>query len=195
MLKHKSLTALIISCALIFSTSTAFAASKTLSISPIKQEKTNWCWSAASIMHAKFTASQFHSKSVSKTQTEVVVHVKGANVNEGASYAELDHGHEFVEGVAGDDDFYGGDWIYSYEGISDTYIDNNKPLTGIMTNPGVGSHAVVIIGYDDKDWPWETNDIMFNDPWDGTKHMCSYDSFWDGSALSGYAFDGVEQHR
>lgn len=53
-----------------------------LSTPLLGQQKTNWCWAASSQMVARTFVN------TGKTQTEIVIHVKGSNVNEGGTYTE-----------------------------------------------------------------------------------------------------------
>lgn len=61
----------------------AFADYTELNISPVKQEKSNWCWVAAGQM-----AGSYINPSVHRSQSEICSHVKGNTNDSTGSYLE-----------------------------------------------------------------------------------------------------------
>lgn len=56
-----------------------------LNVTPVRQEKSNWCWAATTRMIIDY----LHTWSPVPSQTNIVTTVKGSPVNEGASDAEM----------------------------------------------------------------------------------------------------------
>lgn len=62
-----------------------------VSVNIVKQAKTNWCWAASDEM-----AGRTMNRSSTRTQTDIVVFVKGKNINEGGTPSEGVKGANFA---------------------------------------------------------------------------------------------------
>ena len=137
-----------------------------LSVPIQTQGLSNLCWAACSWMVSHYYGS-------TKTQTEIVTHVKGGLVNEVASLSEI------VEAV---------DWAtnrgtaHASAGRSSFGLDQirheisqSQPMIAAVNN-GDSAHAYVISGAS-----WTSNSITVIDPARGAKTSVSYGDFCSGT--------------
>ena len=128
------------------------------------QQKSNWCWAASARMLS------FSYYDVTKTQTQAVVYVKGADINDGGTVYEAMEAASYYQNGANNLVAY--EWkIYSEQNIR-RFIDDGHP---IYIGRGwydynnekyirSGGHATVIFGYI---WNEKYNryDYLIRDPW------------------------------
>ena len=155
--------------------STLFAHAITaLHVNYIKQEKTQWCWVATSQMTGKYVYP-----SATATQTQIVIHVKGSDVNEPATVLETINATEFV---TNDTRSSGG--IYyplSFSGVKQ-YINAGRPIQPLVhktySDGRQSGHYYVIYGYNEA----SAGDYLYIvDPWDGYGKYVSYNDFLNGT--------------
>lgn len=138
------------------------------------QEKTNWCWVACARNSVRF------ERSVLRSQTAAVKKVKGANVNEGGTIAEIEKAAEYIS--YSNEDYDAISKKLSFVNLKSQVKRNNITIAcaGYYDSNNVrnGGHAVVIIGYVVNS---NGNYVQYFDPWDGIPYICSYTQFCNGS--------------
>jgi len=152
----------------------AGTSSKTLTINPIKQEYSMWCWAAASQMIA------IKIKGSTKTQCAIVKGVKGTTscADVGATDAQVRSALTF-NGLS---------YTTNYSGIPSAstikgQIDANKPLLyDYAYKSGSVKHAVVIKGYVYDSSSPTGSTIYWNDPGTGTTKSGSWSYLADNSS-------------
>jgi len=117
---------------------TAFAASKTLGVSEIDQNKSNWCWAAC----AQMIGSYFNS-SAGKDQYDIVKKIKGNTNDQTGSDSDI---CKAIRYASGDTVTYKtSDSALSFSGCQ-TEIDDGDPFVAKLVGSDV-SHVVVVSGY------------------------------------------------
>lgn len=150
----KVVVALLCSTMIFFSSSfTSYAVSNTLSVTRVKQAKSQWCWAAAAEMVGKYGTSS------SRTQWEVVNLIWGPTYpNVSGSVANMVSGVQYVS-----------NYTKSAKSINvlltlsnvQSYINAGKPMIARLAWNTSGGHAIVLSGYSD-------NRIRCIDPWENT---------------------------
>lgn len=141
-----------------------------LDVPKLKQEETKWCWVTAGLM-----AGKYMSPIMNKTQSALVIDIKGSYVNEPGTIFEAARAMELstypVQSVSPK--------ITGYFSWPDTRksIDNGYPLLAFVNSSAIGKsgHFYVIKGYS------ETGQLKLNDPWDGKEKQCSWYGFTTGN--------------
>ncbi len=149
-----------------------------VSVTPVIQAKTYWCWAACAEMVGKY-----FKPDTSKTQWDVVRATKGTEdepyPNVRGTGTECALGASYVSLLAK------GFKVTSALGNSDlvSEMKNDYPvIAGIRDVSNSNGHMVVITGTELRDINAQvSNYIYYIDPWDGTMHMCLYQAFCDGS--------------
>ncbi len=119
------------------------------SVTRYSQEKSNWCWAACSKM-----IGHFHGHN--KTQSQIVVHVKNANVNEAATDSEVVKAIKYACGSSYTvTDCHG---TIPYEYIQN-YITRGLPFVIKINWAGGGAHVEVLSAYD------ASRKVTLIDPW------------------------------
>lgn len=148
----------------------------TMSLNVAIQEKTNWCWAASAWMIGKKATNNS-----TRTQTNLVVYVKGSNVNQGGTLSESALAAKYM--TSNSYSFATRTTPFTHSQIR-THIVALKPIyasAGYYNSSGVrvGGHAVVIYGYNYPDKIVEY--IYYMDPWDGRSYYTTYNAFKNGS--------------
>ena len=156
---------------------------KKLSVPIYKQEKSNWCWVASARMMAKY-----HVPSSTRTQTQMVVYIKGSNVNKTGTTTEAANAAKYA---AHNQRIYLPRSAQTFDVIK-ARINENVPVYAAAgyydsNNERHGGHAVVIYGY--QIVPKSTGGIYYNDPSTASSHYTRFSSFCDGS-YNGRKYDG-----
>ena len=149
------------------------------------QQKSNWCWVTSARMYAKHSYS-----SVTYTQAEAVIHVKGSNVNEGGNRKAAQKAINYyisnitgasIDTVVKDETIYSEDVLVRF--LDDGHViyiargwysDINDPESR------TGGHATLIYGYTligSEVW------FLVRDPWpvnEGETYMISYEKLCNG---------------
>lgn len=135
----------------------------------VKQEKTNWCWAATAQMTGKCV---YPSSNV--TQTQIVVHVKGEDVNKPANPNETADGTMYATNDT--TSFSGELGAMSFRSVKNC-INKGRPVQPLVNN-GVTGHYYVIYGYNEA----SNGDYLYiADPWDGYGKYVSYLDFVNGT--------------
>ena len=154
---------------LLLSVSISVYAITTLSVPFYKQEKSNWCWAACARMVGKY-----YVPSSTKTQTQIVVEVKGSALNEAGTLGEIAQATSYVTnyGLTGDISFS----TMSFNVVK-SYINGNDPIQALVRGGGSG-HYYVIYGYNVSSG---TNYLYLINPGDGHGKYVSYSDFKAGN--------------
>lgn len=135
----------------------------------VKQEKTQWCWATTAQMTGKCV---YPSSNV--TQTQIVVHVKGEDINDAANPRETANGTMYA---TNDTTSFLGDLGAMSFRLVKNHIDKGRPIQPLVNN-GVTGHYYVIYGYDEA----SNGDYLYiADPWDGYGKYVSYLDFLNGT--------------
>ena len=132
----------------------AEAATKVLSVSRVKQDKSNWCWAAASEMVGGYKVSG------APTQWQVVELIFGnAYPNVGGSVDNMVSGVQYVS------KYTKKAYVSSFSSLSSlqSEINAGKPMIIRMGWNAGGGHAIVGAGYSDSS-------IYAIDPWENTSN-------------------------
>lgn len=140
-------------CFLFGSSSTTFAASKTLNVTRVRQAKSNWCWAASSEMVGRYGVS------TSRDQWAVVNLIWGPTYpNQPGSVANMVSGVQFVSNYT--KQAKSSSSLLSLSNIQ-SRINSGKPMIARLAwNSGDG-HAIVLSGY-------SNSQIRCIDPWENT---------------------------
>lgn len=121
-------------------TVTAFAASITLGVSEIDQNKTLWCWAACSEMIGKY-----YNSNSNKDQYDIVEEVKGNTNNQGGSSDDICEAVQYASGNTVT--FQTRESALSFSSCQ-TEIDNSDPfVVWLQGKNGSYSHVIVASGY------------------------------------------------
>lgn len=121
-------------------TVTAFAASITLGVSEIDQNKTLWCWAACSEMIGKY-----YNSNSDKDQYDIVKEVKGNTNNQGGSSSDICKAIKYASGNTVK--FKTKESALSFSSCQ-TEIDNSDPfVVWLQGQNGSISHVIVASGY------------------------------------------------
>ncbi|MBS5874285.1 MAG: C39 family peptidase [Clostridiales bacterium] len=134
-----------------------------------KQEKSNWCWAASSVMVGTYNTNS------TRTQSDTVKYVKGSLINQGGTDSEavkaLNYSSNFTKT---------GEIVrpLSFKNAVSS-IDNNHPFEMHISWNGGGGHMIVGAGYD-----LEARSVRAIDPWSDTKTTYyDYSSLINGANL------------
>lgn len=167
-----SITAIVV--LLFVSIPTIHAVEKTLNVTPAQQEKTKWCWAATAQMTGKFVYP-----SSTATQTQIVIHVKGSNINSGATIYETANGTMYATNDT--ITFAAALAPFEFELVKE-YIDANLPIQPLVhktySDGTKSGHYYVIRGYSKTTY---SSYLYLIDPWDGSGKFVSYDNFLNGT--------------
>ena len=152
----------------------ASTTSYSISITPVKQTKTSWCWAACSEMTASvISPSSYHQ------QNAVVKYIFGSYINKGATLSQTASGVRYA--CLFSKNFSISDAL-SFSTIS-ANIQANHPVQAALytydSNGEISSgHMVEIYGVSTKTFnSVTTNYISYIDPWYGTKIKKTYSGF------------------
>ncbi len=152
------------------------------------QQKSNWCWATSARMLS------FSYYNVTRTQTQAVIHVKGADINDGGTVYEALEAASYYQNGADNLVAYNGK-IYSEQNIR-RFIDDGHPIyigrsryiydNELEMYVWSSGHATVIFGYI---WNEKYNryDYLVRDPWpvnDGETIIMSYQKLVNSLSLS-----------
>jgi len=138
------------------------------------QEKSNWCWVACARNSVRF------ERLILRSQKSAVKKIKGSDIDAGGSIFEIEEAAEYIS--YGNENYTGVKKKLSFDNLRKQLDRENITITCMGNYDGNdfrwGGHAVVIIGY-----IVGTNGryIYYVDPADDSSHICSYESFCDGS--------------
>lgn len=158
----------------------ADVASYQLSIAPIRQAKSNWCWAASCDM-----AGGWAYPSSTRNQWSVVKHVKGSLLNPypnvPGSLGNSKKGFEYM--THNTISFHYTSSKYTLGSIRTHIINRSHPLQAgagyyDSNNVRTGGHMVVITGVNTAGYGEK---ICYLDPWDATEHWVNYSAFVNGS--------------
>lgn len=174
MLNIKRIVALMSVMILVLGSTLSANAVTTLGVNYIKQEKTQWCWAASSQMTGKYVYP-----SATATQTQIVTHVKGSNINEPATVDETVNATMFVTNDTIN-------FSYAYNPFSfatvKNYINAGLPIQPLVhktySDGAQSGHYYVIYGYNETS---AGNYLYIVDPWDGYGKYVSYHAFLNGT--------------
>ncbi len=85
MKKYRIVSMILVVVLLVGSTISASATTFKLNMTDRRQEKSNWCWAATTLMIIDY----LNTWNPLPTQTDIVTTVKGSAVNDGATYSEM----------------------------------------------------------------------------------------------------------
>lgn len=174
MLKIKRIVTLMLVMIVMLSSTLPAHAITTLDVNYIKQEKTQWCWAASSQMTGKYVYP-----SATATQTQIVVHVKGSNINKPATVAETVNATMFVTNDT--INFVGVYNPFSFATVKQ-YINAGLPIQPLVhktySDGTESGHYYVIYGYNETS---SGNYLYIVDPWDGYGKYVSYNDFLNGT--------------
>ena len=145
-----------------------------VSVTPVQQAKSNWCWAACSEMAGKTMYS-----SSSRTQYSVVDHIYGYAPNLMGTLGDVVEGSKYVAYYTRSFASSFSAWMFS---SLENHISQGKPVTvglGYYSNgQRIGGHMVVITGTahveDSTGSYWF---IYYIDPDDGSGYSKSYSTF------------------
>ena len=151
----------------------AYVSSLRLGVTPVSQEKTNWCWAASALMIGNNLSYSNYS------QSDIVKYIKGsADVNKYGSVLELANAIEYVT-----DNKYNAlsryPFTLTFEQFQHT-ISNWKPVASLVQGNGTG-HFYVVYGYNA-----DTNSLYIIDPSGGKKLTVDYYDFHYGDLENGW---------
>jgi len=173
------LISLILLCSIVIcSSESVFAASKTLFSSLQVQEKTNWCWASVARQNGYWWANYNEPiTSYPRTQTDIVIHVKGGIVNQGANGSEQVDANKYGAYDHSKANLTAGTGSLSYSTIK-AYIEQGKPLAVTQVYNDLSSaHNILVTGYSDGTG---YQNVVYCDPFDGNKYTMSYTTFCNG---------------
>ena len=142
------------------------------------QEKTNWCWVASAIN------AVHHEMENPRSQYTVVRQIKGTATNwypnEGGTIFEIEEAAEYAS--KNTESYTGVEATRSFNSLKNAIKNNDNAVVVCsgyyVQNVRNGGHAVLIDGYAINT---NGNYVQYFDPWDGTSHICTYESFCDGT--------------
>jgi hypothetical protein len=141
----------------------------------------------------EFSQRPYDSIYWATTAFMIIAYFRNDNVDRDVEIARREHGNNFNQGGTLEDieyyvqDYTGRNGSIQYNALSyaavQYQINNRGPIgTAIYWTSG-GGHAMVIKGYDTS-----TSFVIYNDPWDGRGHGCTYSYYvsnsnwrWGGS--------------
>lgn len=138
------------------------------------QEKSAWCWVACARNSVRF------ERLILRSQKSAVKKIKGSDIDDGGSILEIEEAAEYIS--YGNENYTGVKEKFSFDNLRKQLDRENITITCMgdydRNDFRWGGHAVVIIGY-----IVGTNGryIYYVDPADDSSHICSYESFCDGS--------------
>jgi len=165
---RKFITSFIVVVILLSNTIAAYAIT-TLSVPFIKQEKPNWCWAATAQMTGKYMYP-----SSTRTQTQIVTHVKGSAVDLGASTSETATATKYA--THGTINFAAASPAFSFATVK-SYINAGIPIQPLV-NANNSGHYYVIRGYNETS---SGNYLYITDPGDGYGKYVLYNDFLNGN--------------
>lgn len=117
-----------------------FAASKTLGVSEIDQNKTKWCWAACSEMVGKY-----YDSGSNRDQYDIVEHVKGNTDNQGGTTTNI---CDAVKYASNDSVTFTSKSSALSFSACETEIDNSDPfIVWLEGTNGAMSHVIIANGY------------------------------------------------
>lgn len=139
-MKHRLLTFSVV-VALFFALAIpAFAASKTLGVSEIDQNKTKWCWAACSEMIGKY-----YDSGSNRDQYDLVEYIKGNTDNQAGTASNICDAIKYVSNNCVT--FTSKSSALSFSEC-ETEIDNSDPfIVWLQGKNGAISHVIVASGY------------------------------------------------
>ena len=136
----------------------AFADYTELNISPVKQEKSNWCWVAAGQM-----AGSYINPSVHRSQSEICSHVSTGSYLEAASAMAY---------AAGNSRRAGGSLVrWSWSKVIEA-INKGYPVVLLASDNLIDGHFYLMRGYE----PLKKYAAL-NDPATGNRQVCNWSDF------------------
>lgn len=141
------------------------------------QQRDQWCWAASALMAARTHATS------TRTQTQLVTHVKGSDINEGGSVEEARDAANFASGT---NSYYVTEGILTESEIL-VEINSRRPVylsRGWYDSDGNrdNGHATVVYGYRLTDSG--AINFLVRDPWpvnEGRNQTWTYDFIINGS--------------
>ncbi|WP_339306260.1 papain-like cysteine protease family protein [Paenibacillus sp. FSL R5-0519] len=159
----------LILASLLFLVMVSYAGASALSLPKVKQEKTNWCWVASSIMILKF----YGINNVSQCEFyKTAKKASSCENNTGYNYESQRGMHTY--GVSSNE--YSG--ALDAGTLSQQVVTSSRPVYVNWQWTAGGGHAVVAKW---TEYYSNTNYVSYNDPWDGTSNTMAYNSFKGGS--------------
>lgn len=163
-LAQRTLLASIIFLLIAASCVVAFADYTELNISPVKQEKSNWCWVAAGQM-----AGSYINPSVHRSQSEICSHVKGNTNDSTGSYLEAASAMAYA---AGNSRRAGGSLVrWSWSQVIEA-INKGYPVVLLASDNLIDGHFYLMRGYE----PLKKYAAL-NDPATGNRQVCNWSDF------------------
>lgn len=156
-----------------------------------QQEKSNWCWAAASKMVGDFYANAMLGTPTSAihTQTEIVTHEFGSPINQSANVSQIADACSFA-GIKIPYSLvyttsYASSSVFSYD-LFKGFVNLHKPTIACMVifndSTFMGGHVLVVTGYDDSD-----DSIYLAEPANGSYFgYVTYTAFTSGFYYNGY---------
>lgn len=142
----------------------AFADYTELNISPVKQEKSNWCWVAAGQM-----AGSYINPSVHKSQSEICSYIKGNTNDSTGSYLEAASAMAYA---AGNSRRAGGSLVrWNWSRVIES-INKGYPLVLLASDNLIDGHFYLMRGYE----PLKQYAAL-NDPATGNRQVCNWSDF------------------
>ena len=142
-----------------------------LSVSYIQQENTLWCWAACAQI-----AGKYYNSSSTVSQTQIVIHVKGSNVNETGTISDEVDAATFATNY--NTSFVGKYNAYSFSALKG-FINSGWIVIPMVYKASTNSgHFYVIYGYNETS---SGSYLYLVDPATGTGKYTSYSSFLNGT--------------
>lgn len=152
-MKHRLFTIPVVALLIIFLTVPVLAASKTLSVTEIDQNKTKWCWAACSEMIGKY-----YNNSSNRDQYDIVKKIKGNTDNQTGNTTNLCDAIKYAS--ADTVTFKSQSSALSFSSCQ-SEIDSNDPfVVWLKGKDGAEGHVVVSSGYKTE----TTNYLYIIDP-------------------------------
>lgn len=161
---------------------------KTLDTPLLGQERDNWCWAASALMAARTGGTS------TKTQAQIVEHIKGSVVDKTATSDEIRQAANFASGTT--------DYYVTYSELTEeqlvTEINAGRPVIVVRAwydslGYPAGAHATVVYGYQ-----LSGSDLVFkiHDPLpknEGSSYNWTYSNIVHGTD-SGYWKETIRRH-
>lgn len=141
MQKRKRLLAIVIIAVLMASGITVNATTHTLNMVERRQEYSNWCWAATTLMIIDYLGTW----SPLPSQTDIVTTVKGSAVNEGATYQDMTNALSWY--MVANTPRSG---ILSFAEVKEMLSGWYSPIETSIGWVGGGGHAQIIYGYEEN---------------------------------------------
>jgi hypothetical protein len=126
----------------------ALAASKRLCVQIEGQEKSLWCWAATAVMSGHYYYNYKTGSTSNRSQSDVVLYVKGNTLNQGATIAETSTAMGYAAMNHSDCQSNYSTMTYQYSTLKG-FINLNKPIIATGINYDGSGHAIIIEGYKD----------------------------------------------